>query len=63
MTSVFSEVLLALYTRMLQHAQRSTEKEKRQSEYANNKACCKAVLLFGVADFFDVCSKQPQVTN
>jgi len=22
------------------------EKEKEQSEYANNKACCKAVLLF-----------------
>ena len=47
MTSVFSEVLLALYTRLLQHAQQSTEKEKEQSEYANNKA----VLLLGVADF------------
>ena len=53
MTLVFSEVPLALYTRVLQHAQRSTctEKEKEQSEYPNNKACCKVVLLFGVADF------------
>ena len=51
MTSVFSEVPLALYTRLLQHAQRSTEKEKEQSEYASNKAFCKAVLLLGVADF------------
>ena len=52
MTSVFSEVLLALYTRLLQHAQRSTEMEKEQSEYASNKAFCKAVLLLGVADFY-----------
>ena len=51
MTSVFSEVPLALYIRLLQHAQRSTKKEKEQSEYANNKACCKAVLLLGVANF------------
>ena len=51
MTSVFSEVPLALYVRVLQHAQRSTKKEKEQSEYANHKACCKAVLLLGVADF------------
>jgi len=51
MTSVFSEVLLALYTRLLQHAQQSTEREKEQSEYARNKAFCKAVLLLGAADF------------
>ena len=51
MTSVFSEALLALYTRLLQHAQLSTEKEKEQSEYACNKAFCKAVLLLGVAGF------------
>ena len=66
MTSVFIEVLLALYTKALQHAQPSTEKEKEQSEYTNNEAGCKAVLLFGFADcrlLFDVCSKQLQVTN
>jgi len=51
MASVFSEVPLALYTRVLQHAQLSTEKEKEQGEYANNKAFCKAVMLLGVADF------------
>jgi len=50
-TSAFSEVPLALYVRVLQHAQQSTKKEKELSEYANNKACCKAVLLLGVADF------------
>jgi len=51
MTSVFSELPLALYTRLLQHTQPSTKKEKEQSEYASNKAFCKAVLLLGVADF------------
>ena len=51
MTLVFSEVPLVLYARVLQHAQRSVKKEKEQSEYASNKACCKAVLLLGVADF------------
>ena len=51
MASVFSTVPLVLYTRVLQHAQQSTEKEKEQSEYVNNKAFCKAVLLFGFADF------------
>ena len=51
MTLVFSKVLLLLYIRVLQHAQQSTEKEKEESEYANNKARCKAVLLFGFADF------------
>ena len=51
MTSVFIEVLLALYTRALQHGQQSTEKEKEQNEYTNNEACCKVVLLFGFADF------------
>ena len=45
MTSVFSEVPLALFTRVLQHAQQSKEKEKVQSEYANNKACCKALFF------------------
>ena len=49
MTSVFSEVPLALYTRLFQHAQQSTKKEKEQSEYSNNKAL--AVLLLGVANF------------
>ena len=29
----------------------ATQKENEQSEYANNRACCKAVLLFGVVDF------------
>ena len=52
MTSVFNTVPLVLYTRVLQHAQQSTEKEKEQSEYANNKAHSKAVLLFGFADFY-----------
>ena len=51
MTSVFSAVPLVLYTRVLQHAQQSIEKEKEQSEHANNKAHSKAVLLFGFADF------------
>ena len=51
MTSAFRELLLVLYTRVLQHAQQSTEKEKEQGEYANNKACCKAVLLLGFTDF------------
>ena len=44
-------MLLSLYTRVLQYAQQSTEKEKEQSEYARNKACTRAVLLFGFADF------------
>ena len=62
MTSIFSEVLLALYTRLLQHAQQSTEKEKEQSEYASNKAFCKAVFFIGCCQLlFDICSKQPQV--
>ena len=51
MTSIFSIVLLVLYARLLQHAQLSTEQEKEQSEYANNKARNKAVLLFGFANF------------
>ena len=51
MTSIFSVVVLLLYTRVFQHAQRSTEKEKEQSEYANNKAHNKAVLLFGFDEF------------
>ena len=51
MTLVFNEVPLALYARLLLHAQRSTEKEKEQSEYASNKVFCKAVLLLGLADF------------
>jgi len=55
MTSIFSIVLLVLYTRVLQHAQQGTEKEKEQSEYANNKARYKAVLLFGFADFCLMC--------
>ena len=64
MTSIFSIVLLVLYARLLQHAQLSTEQEKEQSEYANNKARNKAVLLFGFCQLlFDVCNKQPQVTN
>ena len=50
-TSVFSEVPLALYARVLQHAQQTAKKEKEQSKYANNKACCKAVLLLGITDF------------
>ena len=50
-TSVFSIVLLVLYIRVFQHAQRSTEKEKEQSEYANNKDHSKTVLLYGFADF------------
>ena len=29
----------------------ATEKEKEQSEYANNKACSKAFLKFGFAYF------------
>ena len=36
---------------LLLHAQRSTEKEKEQSEYASNKVFCNAVLLLGIADF------------
>ena len=51
MTSVFSEMPLTLYARLLLHAQRSTEKEKEQSEYASNKVFCNAVLFLGVADF------------
>ena len=51
MTSDFSEVPLALHTRLLQHDKRSTEMEKEQSEYASNKAFCKAVLLLGIANF------------
>ena len=51
MTSVFNEVPLALYGRLLLHAQRSTEKEKEQSEYASNKVFCNTVLLLGVANF------------
>ena len=39
----FSIVPLLLCTRVLQHAQQSTEKEKEQSEYAKNKAHYKAV--------------------
>ena len=27
------------------------EKEKEQGDYANNKACCKAALLLGFANF------------
>jgi len=51
MTSIFSTVLLALYTSVLQHAQQSTQNGKEQCECANNKVCNKAVLLFGFADF------------
>ena len=51
MTSVFNEVPLALYARLLLHAQRSTEKEKEQSEYTSNKVLFNAVLLLDVADF------------
>ena len=48
MTSDFSKVLLALYTRVLQNAQQSTGK-KKQSEH--NEARSKAVLLFGFTNF------------
>ena len=50
----FSILPLVLYTKVLQHTQqstKSTEKEKEQSEYANNKARSKAALVFGFADF------------
>ena len=51
MTSIFSILLLMLCTRVLQHAQQSTENGKKQCECANNKARNKAVLFFGFTDF------------
>jgi len=61
MTSNLGIVLLVLHTRVLQHAQRSTEREE-QSEYANNKTHNMLFLALPTL-LFDVRSKQPQFTN
>jgi len=45
-------------------SQVAMEKEKEQSEYANNNACCKVCFVIWRCQLlFDVFSKQPQVTN
>ena len=61
MTTVFSTVPLILYSRVLQHPQRSTENGKEQSEYANSKAQNKAIFCIWLCQLLDACSKQPQV--